>query len=432
MTAFAMQSDVSQMRFDLGHSAVFPWGEVVPLDENGSTLINFTSVDDPFPCYSFVDVLRGSVPPETFRHKTVLVGFTASGLRDLYPTPVSSGMPGIEVHAHIISSMLHGTLAQAADRRTVVGVTVLLGMLAAALAGGLRPLVGAAAILFLGVAFLVSAIRLFATATYLLPIMAPLVAMSAAFGVISVSRLTAEEAGRRRLRDEFRRYAPPEVVAQLDAGVLQQRLAGTLRPVSVLFADLRGFSELAATAGPTRTVALLNRYFEIMTAVTFDLEGTVDNIMGDGLLVTFNAMGDQHDHVSRAVHLAVNMVAELERLNEKWLVDGDLQEPLRIGIGLHTGEVVVGNVGSHIRTQYTVIGQVVNLAARLEKLNRKLGTTILSTGEVIASIGQQFEVRSMGQQEVNGHPDAVEVYEIIGWSNVGSLRPKPEASAMEE
>ena len=416
VTARAMHSDVSQMRFDLAHRAVFPSGQVIPLDEEGSALVNFAPGDHPFPRVSFVDALRGVAPVDAFRNKIVLVGFTAGGLRDIYPTSVSSGMPGVEIHAHIVNSLLHGAFARSADRRTFIGITVLLGMLAAGVAGGLRPLAGAGVVLLLAAAFLLGALRLLTTAAYLLPVAAPLLAMAGASGAVSVSRLATEEAGRRRLRDEFRRYAPPEVVARLDAGILQQRLAGTLRPVSLLFADIRGFSELAASTEPTKTVALLNHYFEAMTDVAFDLEGTVDNIVGDEVLITFNAMGDQHDHVQRVVHLAVNMVAELDRLNAQWVPNGDLKEPLRIGIGIHTGEVVVGNVGSHIRTQYTVIGQVVNLASRLEKLNKELGTTMLATGEVIAGIGRRFEVRPIGRLEVRGHPDLVDVYEIIGRS----------------
>ena len=406
--------EAARMRFDLSGEARLPPGAPVPLDDNGNATVGFSAGGTPAVSYSFVDVLTGSVRPEAFRQKIVLVGFTAAGLHDVYPTAVSGAMCGVEINAAIVSDLLHGAFLRTADRPTAIAFTVLLGMLAAGVAGRLRPLQGAALVAAVAALFLWGALRLLTSALYALPITAPLLALAGGYSAVAVSRLAAEEAGRRRLREEFSRYAPPAVVSRLDAGLLEQRLAGTVRPVSVLFADIRSFTELTARTEPRETVALLNSYFDAMTRVAFDLEGTVDNIAGDEVMVTFNVLEDQHDHVERVAHLAVNMVRELERLNRQWLVKGELEGPLRIGIGINTGDAVVGNVGSHIRTQYTVVGQVVNLASRLEKLNVELGTTILATGEVIAETGGRFRARSMGKRAVRGHPELVDVYEIVG------------------
>ncbi|MEM3484939.1 MAG: adenylate/guanylate cyclase domain-containing protein [Candidatus Methanomethyliaceae archaeon] len=231
-------------------------------------------------------------------------------------------------------------------------------------------------------------------------------------------RLRSEEAGRKRLREEFSRYAPPPVVARLDAGQLQSQAAGEIRPVTVLFADLRDFTSWSARADPHQVIRVLNTYFEAMTRLAFDVEGIVDNIIGDEILVTFNALETQPDHIERAVDLALNMVAALEGLNNGWLHSEVLSAPLRLGIGINTGEVLVGRLGSHIRTQYTVLGQTVNLAARLQAYNKELGTVILCTAPVAEQVAEQVLVRSHGYHLLRGHTEPIEVFEIVNrrWS----------------
>jgi adenylate cyclase len=246
------------------------------------------------------------------------------------------------------------------------------------------------------------------------PALGPNLSAILTFAAIAVFRLTTEEAGRKRLRDEFGRYAPVQVVARLDSGQMKIRAAGTKRQVTSLFADVRGFTAWSATADATEVIAVLNTYYEAMTQLAFDVEGTVDNIVGDEIFVTFNALDDQPDHIERAVDLAVNMIAVLEGLNERWLAQGILPTPLRIGIGLNTGEALVGSLGSHVRTQYTALGQSVNLAARLQALNKDLGTTILASKEVADVVAQRGSVRSHGLKEIRGHPVPVEVFEILG------------------
>jgi len=235
-----------------------------------------------------------------------------------------------------------------------------------------------------------------------------------AFAIVAVFRLATEEKGRRQLREEFGRYAPPQVVARLDSGEMKERAAGVKRQVTSLFADVRGFTAWSASADPHDVITVLNTYYESMTQLAFEVEGTVDNIVGDEIFVTFNAIDDQQDHIARSVDLAINMIAALEGLNERWLAHGTLPSELRIGVGINTGEALVGSLGSKVRTQYTVLGQSVNLAARLQALNKDLGTTIVCSKEVADVVAGHVELRSHGMRDIRGHPVPVEVFEVLG------------------
>ncbi len=405
--------ELPQMRFDLARSADLSPRCHVPLDEAGSAVINYLGPAGTVPQFSFVDVLDGRFSPQAFKGRIVLVGLTAPGLQDAYPTPFPGVMMGVEIQAQTIENLLAGGFARQSDHATAVGLAILLGVLAALAAGLLRPLVGLAVVV-LGVAvYHVAGMRALAESGVALPMLGPTVAALLAYVPVAVFRLKTEEAGRRRLRQEFGRYAPPQVVARLDAGTMQQRSAGVIRTVTALFADVRGFTAWSAEAEPRQVVRILNTYFEAMTELAFDLEGTVDNIVGDEVFITFNVLADQPDHIRRAADLAVNMIGALDELNRRWLADGDLPQPLRIGIGIHTGEALVGNLGSSVRTQYTVLGQTVNLASRLQSLNKELGTTTLCTREVAAALGGAFETTDLGPREVRGHPVPVDVFEIV-------------------
>jgi len=404
----------SGMRLNLGKDARLSPQTLIPLDQRGNALINYLGPADTVPRISYVDVLDGRFSPGTFRDKIVLVGFTAAGLLDEYPTPMHPRMAGVEVHANVIENLLHGDFLTPRTFGNMLGLTLVLALLTALAAATLRPVVGLAVLFLLLAGYDVLALEAFAKSGVVWPGLAPHLAPLLSFAGIAVFRLATEEAGRRRLRDEFGRYAPPQVVARLDSGEMRERAAGVKRDITALFADVRGFTNWSANADPHAVISVLNTYFESMTQLAFDVEGTVDNIVGDEIFVTFNAIEDQADHIHRAVDLAINMISALEGLNERWMAQGTLPEPMRIGIGINTGEALVGSLGSTIRTQYTVLGQGVNLAARLQSLNKELGTTILCTREVADAVEGTVILRNHGEHAIRGHPVPVEVFEIIG------------------
>jgi adenylate cyclase len=410
LAARASHWDPAQMRFNLAREAVLAPGRTIPLDETGCAAINYLGPAGTVPQYSFADVVKGKLPAGTFTDKVALVGLTAPGLGDYYPTPVGD-MFGVEIQAQTVANLRQGLFLRPADLATGLALAILLGLLAAGLAVGLRPLVGLAGVVLVVVLYAMLGMAQF-RAQVVWPVLPPVATALVTFAGLAVWRLSTEEAGRRRLREQFGRYAPPQVVQRLDAGEMHERSAGTLRPVTALFADVRGFTAWSAQTPPHEVVAVLNEYFEAMTELAFDLEGTVDNIVGDEIFITFNVLEDQPDHPERAAHLALNMVRALEQLNQRWQAAGIMAEPLRIGIGLHSEEALVGNLGSQIRTQYTCLGQGINLASRLQSLNKELGTTILTSAETAARLGDEFRLRDWGEQAIRGHPVPVHVYEI--------------------
>lgn len=423
--------DYGAMQFNLAREAVLPGAERIALDRTGRAQINFVGPAGTIPRVPFVKALRGATRPGTFTGKTVLVGLTAPGLGDVYPTPLGE-MPGVEIHAQTLQNLTHNLFLETAGLPTALALALLLGLIGAAAAGWLRPLVGLAAVALVAVIYAAGGMYQFEQLTMVWPVLPPLGALLLTFGTIAVFRLSTEEAGRRRLREEFGRYAPPQVVARLDAGEMKARSAGALREVTALFADVRGFTAWSAGAPPQDVVAVLNTYYEAMTELAFDLEGTVDNIVGDEIFVTFNVLNEQPDHPQRAAHLALNMIQALEGLNERWLAQEILREPLRIGVGINSGEALVGNLGSRVRTQYTCLGQTINLASRLQSLNKELGTSIVTTKQVAERLDGLFVTRDHGEQNIRGHPVPVEVVEIVARTqDVAGPEDSPEASGGE-
>jgi adenylate cyclase len=413
LAAADMGWDYAKMRLNLAVSGQLSPQAAVPL-QRGGAMINYLGPADTVQKISYIDVLDGRFPAGMFRDKIVLVGFTAPGLLDQYPTPVSTSTAGVEIQAQMLENLLQSLFLKTSGFANHLGVALILALIAAIAASSTRPILGLGTVLLMLGGYNVASLNAYSEAAVVWPGLAPNLAAILAFAGIAVFRLATEEAGRKRLREEFGRYAPPQVVARLDNGEMKVRAAGVKRPVTSLFADVRGFTGWSATADPHDVISVLNTYYESMTQLAFDVEGTVDNIVGDEIFVTFNAIEDQPDHRERAVDLALNMIAALEGLNERWVHQGTLPAPMRIGIGINSGEALVGSLGSRVRTQYTVLGQSVNLAARLQALNKELGTTILATREVADTVAQRVQLREHGMKEIRGHPVPVEVIEIVG------------------
>jgi adenylate cyclase len=214
---------------------------------------------------------------------------------------------------------------------------------------------------------------------------------------------------RRRFRDSFARYLSRDVLAQVlaDAPSLQ----GEHRTVSILFSDLRGFTTMSERMPPGQIVARLNEYFDVMTGAIFPHRGMINDFVGDAVIAVFGAPVADADHAWHAVQSALAMDAALEKLNRRW--EAMALPSLRMGIGIHTGTVFAGNVGGRDRVKYTVIGDPVNVASRVEGLNKELSTTILITEETLAAVGDRVRVRDCGPVAVKGRVEKVRVFEVL-------------------
>jgi len=395
------------------------------------SLIDFRGpalLDDPskhtYPIYSFYDleysleqILAGHKPnidPSAFRDKIVFVGVTATGLYDVFETPFAHGkMPGIQVHAAVADDVLSGRFLWPSSGRvraaTVVGAALLLGVTATLLPAWWAT---AAALAVSGL-FLWIATRLFAGG-YWLNVSQPLVAGAVALFAGVAYQYFVEGREKRVVKKLFGQYVSKDVYHQLVENPALARIGGERREMTVLFSDIRGFTTVSEQSEPEAIVHLLNEYLTAMVAIVFRHHGTVDKFVGDAVMALFGAPLDDPHHADHAADTALEMIVELERLNARWAAAG--RPGIDIGIGVNTGPMIAGNIGSDQIMSYTVIGDAVNLGARLESLNKDYGTRIIISDATRNRLSGRFDLRPLGDVVVKGKRQAVAVYELVGRS----------------
>lgn len=336
--------------------------------------------------------------------RVVLIGGTYKDSRDFYPTPYGT-MAGLEVHANVLHMLVTGSYIRPSGWFTSLGFQVAIVLVAGLLMTWLRPLPGTLVCLLAAVVVGIPASFIaFSRSGYWIDFFLPVI-------VTCLLGLGAEVLARRRFRDSFGRYVSREIAAQ----VLSEApsLAGERRHISILFSDLRGFTTLSETMPAEQVAGRLNEYFEAMTQAIFAHRGMVNDFVGDGIVAFFGAPLADPEHAANAMRSAAAMDRALAELNARWGAAG-LPE-LRMGIGVHTGQVFVGNIGGTARVKYTVVGDPVNLASRVEGLNKELGTTILITEETRAAAGGDFaDLKDRGLMSVKGRVQPVHVYELLG------------------
>ena len=373
-----------------------------------------------FPYYSFYNLfysqqqvleqVEPEVAPDTFRGKVVVVGVAAEGLRDVFVTPFAEGrMPGAEIHANTIDAWRVGrSLAPLAPGRAAlvtVGLAVAVG--AAGTLSSAWITGGAAIVLALG--YLWFNLRSFTQGSWW-PLAVPLMAMLIAFVADLAWQYFVEGREKRKVKQLFSRYVARDVYDQLLSDPTRAKLGGTRRHMTVLFSDMRGFTALSEKGRPEDIVSQLNDYFTRMVKVLFEHRGTLDKFVGDMVMALFGAPLDDEEHAEHAVRTALAMVRALDVLNAEWESFG--LPRLDVGIGINTGEMVAGNIGSDTIMSYTVIGDAVNLGARLESLNKEYGTRIIISESTRALLKGQYDIRPLGSVTVKGKSQPVAIFEV--------------------
>ena len=373
-----------------------------------------------FPYYSFQDVflaeqqiLAGERPhldPAVFKDQIVVVGVTAEGLKDIFTTPFGEGtMPGAEFHANVLDGLLaNRAIAPAAPYQRVA--TTLLPALAVSVVGALAAPWATAL-----TALAASGMLVWLTTRALgqglwLPLVVPVLAVVFAFVADLAWSYFVEGREKRRVKRLFSRYVSKDVYQQLLASPGDVGLGGERREMTVLFSDMRGFTTLSESGEAEDLVRQLNQYFTRMVDVVFAHRGTVDKFVGDMVMALYGAPLDDPDHADHAVQTALRMVEELQDLNRRWAVEG--RTALDIGIGINTGEMIAGNIGSDTIMSYTVIGDNVNLGARLESLNKDYGTRILISEATRRQLKGHYDVRALGEVTVKGKTRPVAIFEV--------------------
>jgi len=393
-------------------------GRSIPIDDNDTMIINYAggpykSAPPAFTVVSFVDVLNGLVPPETFERKLVLIGLTATGFADDYWTPPSIGgkMDGVEIQANAIDTILRAEFLWASPPNVTVALIFGFALLAGATLFALPPLV-AALLGALGlIGFAVYAFTSFDNAGVIFNLIYPPMSLFFTFGGIMLHRVVFEQGQARALRGVLGQYLSPAVVAEVTRDPGSLKLGGDEREMTVLFSDLRGFTSFAETLDPEALVHTLTEYLTAMSDVIFDYKGTIDKYMGDAIMAFWGAPQQQEDHAWLACEAALGMIRGLERLNHHWAAEG--RPPLAMGIGINTGVMKVGNMGSASRFDYTVVGDAVNLASRLEGLNKEYGTSCIVSASTLKAAGGGLRARFLDLVAVKGKSAPVEVFEVL-------------------
>ncbi len=391
---------------------------------DGTMLINYAGPYHTYPHYSMVDVMEGKASGSAFRDAIVLVGPTALGIGDLRNTPFesSSAYMGVEIHANIIDNLLHpgepgrSFLTRTADQEvTDIGFILVLGLGLGYLFGRTRPLVAVLSALLALLIFAMIVEMAFGHWGMWLSFVVPAGTLVAAYGSITSFRMVVEEREKRKIRKSFSQYVSPAVIRLIEQDPDRYfRPGGELKELTVMFSDIRGFTAMSEAMTPNELVSLLNRYLGEMTDIIFRHWGTLDKYIGDAIMAFWGSPLPRDDHAYQACACALDMQNRLRVLNREWEKAG--REPLSIGVGVNTGLMNVGNMGSTRRLAWTVMGDNVNLASRLEGLNKKYRTGIIISEGTYEQLKGQFVCRELDQIRVKGKLQPVKIHELLAYA----------------
>jgi adenylate cyclase len=391
----------------------------IPTDCWHRALIHYYGPANTFPSISAVDLLEKNVDHLLLKDKIVLVGATATGIHDVWVTPASPAMPGVEKHANVIASILQKRFPERTKN-----ITSMLVLLASGIAFSLcmvraRASLGAAlAFLFLAGLF-IAGYRLYFSRGLWVDLGFSSINLLSIYFVVTAFRFAMEERYARRIRGMFSSYVTQKIVNELIRNPKLARLGGERREITVLFSDVRGFTTFSEEHSPEEVVSILNEYLGEMTQVILSWDGTLDKFIGDEIVAFWGAPLPQADHASRAVRCALEMIEKLQGLQAKRAAEG--KTALDCGIGINTGEVLVGNIGAEgKKMEYTVIGDHVNLGARVEGLTRRYDCHLVITEYTLEKLRESIcagtfpgiKVRGLESVAVKGRTKPVVVYEV--------------------
>jgi adenylate cyclase len=404
-----------------GMTSIGVKGFQIPTDRHGQLWVHFAHYD-PTLYVSAADILDGSVKPEMIENKLVLVGTSAVGLNDIKTTPVSSAMPGVEIHAQVLEAALTKSLLAQPPYGPALefGAALLLGILVIAFA----PMFGPVTLVAVGALF---ASLLVGTSWYyytqqrlLVDFTYPLLSTTTIYLTLIFSSFVREQAQRRQIRSAFGQYLSPALVAQLAQSPEKLVLGGESREMTIMFSDVRGFTTIseAFKNDPQGLTTLMNRFLTPLTNAILARKGTIDKYMGDAIMAFWNAPLDDKEHQLNACEAALDMLERIDELNKIREVEaqenGTTYFPINVGVGLNTGYCVVGNMGSDLRFDYSVLGDTVNLASRLEGQTKEYGFSIIVGSRTAMAVKEKFAILELDFIMVKGKKEPEVIYAIAG------------------
>ena len=395
-----------------------PKGLSLPTDAKGRVWPYF-SRSDKAKYVSARDVLAGTADPALIKGKLTIVGTSAVGLLDIRSTPVDPIIPGVEVHVQLIEAALTGKyLDRPAKFR---GAELLLLLLGGLLMIWLVPKVGAkwTILLFLVVGGTAAGASgyLFVEKRQLLDVGLAIISIFLLYALLTFTGFVKEEAQKRQTRNAFSKYLSPAMVEKVAGDPGQLKLGGDQRDMTLLFCDVRGFTTISEQFDAVGLTSLINKLLTPLTNVILETQGTVDKYMGDCIMAFWNAPLDDEDHARNGCLSALGMLAEIAPLNDRLeaeaVEEGRKHIPLKVGLGLNTGVCVVGNMGSDQRFDYSVLGDTVNLAARLEGQSKSYGVDIV-IGESTRKLVTDLAAIELDRIQVKGKTVPVDIFALLG------------------
>jgi len=396
-------------------------GFEVQTDSDAQFWVHFAH-HDPSIYVSAQSVIDGTVPLDKIKDRLVLIGTSAVTLNDLKTTPVEAGMPGVEIHAQVLEAALTDAVLARPNYAIVYEVfsAIVLGILVIIFAPNLGPVT----LVAVGALF---ASALFGTSWYfykydrlLIDFTYPLLSTTAIYLTLIFTSFVREQAQRRQIRSAFGQYISPALVEQLANSPEKLKLGGEEREMTIMFSDVRGFTTISESFkhDPQGLTSLMNRFLTPLTNAILSRKGTIDKYMGDAIMAFWNAPIDDKEHEINACAAAIDMLERIDELNKLREQEaehgGHAYIPLNVGVGLNTGVCVVGNMGSDLRFDYSVLGDSVNLASRLEGQSKEYGFPIIVGSKTALAVKERFAILELDFIMVKGKKEPEVIYAIAG------------------
>lgn len=404
--------------------------KMIPVDQQVRALIPYRGKSYSFPYISATDVLTGKTSIEALHDKIVIVGTTAPGLLDLRATPVEAVYPGVEIHANLVAGILDGVIkerpawAGGAELVILMLITVLMIVFLPA-----SPLWSSMMTLVLAGLIMTGNLWLWQSEQLVLNLAQPITLLLSLYFFYMVYGFFIESRNKQLLSQRFGQYVPPELVDEMAANPDHYNFEGESKTLTVLFSDVRGFTSISEKLQAKELADLMNAYLTPMTHVIHEYRGTIDKYMGDAIMAFWGAPIKDDNHASHAIACSLDMLKRLKLVNEDFAKRG--WPPIKIGIGLNSGTMTVGNMGSEFRMAYTVMGDEVNLGSRLEGITKSYGVMFI-VSENTKALAPEYTYRELDRVRVKGKDLPITIYEPIGLTADLSLDELDMLSRFEE
>lgn len=375
-------------------------------------LVNFVGKPGSFTTYSFTDVVNSRIEKEVFDGKLVLIGATAPDLHDDYFVPTSEGkaMPGVEIHANTIQTMITKRFLKNEQNWIVVVSIFAFALLIAFLVHHYPLWLSSAASLLLILAYVFVSVKIFDFGVIMNFVYAPLAILISYVSIMGYSYVSEQKA-KKKIMGAFGKYVSPVIVERIMKHPETLNLGGERKNITVLFSDIRGFTTISEKLTPHKLVSLINGYLTAMTSIIIKHNGLVDKFIGDAIMAFWNAPLNQPKHAERACAAALEMLEKLKELQKKW--ERKKLPRIEIGVGINTGEAVIGNMGSQDRFDYTAMGDNINMGSRLEGLTKQYGVGVIISETTYSKVKKEFAARKLDAVRVKGKTKPIFIYELV-------------------